>query len=116
MKGYGADIERHWCARNSVLEDFVYDRHAFLGSERVGPDLADIGTRLPDVATQLLHLYNPRLTAPGSMMPQYPYLFEKRKIRNGERSPDALRLPPKFQVAGYEVVPTREAVALVAYL
>lgn len=116
MKGYGADIERHWGARNSVMADFVYDRHVFLGSERIGPDLADIGTRLPDRTTQLLHLYNPRITAPGSMMPQFPYLFAKHKIRGGERSASALPLPAKYQEEGYEIIPTREANALADYL
>ena len=115
MKGYGADIERGWGARNTVLQDFVYDRHVFLGQVRVGPDLADVGTRNPDRAIHLLHLYNPRITVPDSMMPQYPYLFEKRKIK-GQRSLEALRLPPKYQEEGFEVVPTTEAKALVEYL
>jgi cytochrome c oxidase cbb3-type subunit 2 len=115
MKGYGRDIERGWGTRNSVLQDFVYDRHVFLGQVRVGPDLADVGTRMPDRTTQLLHLYNPRITAPDSMMPQYPYLFTKRKIK-GERSSEALPLPPKFQEDGYEVIPTPEAKALAEYL
>jgi len=115
MKGYGADIERHWGARNTVLADFLYDRHVFLGNVRVGPDLADIGTRSPDPRTQLLHLYNPRITVPDSMMPQFPYLFEKRKI-TGERSAAALNLTAKYVKEGYEIIPTREADALVAYL
>jgi cytochrome c oxidase cbb3-type subunit II len=116
MKGYGADIERHWGRRASVLQDFVYDEHVFLGQVRLGPDLADVGTRLPDRNFHLMHLYNPRTTVEGSMMPQYPYLFEKRKIR-GSGSPNALQLPDKFAPpAGYEIVPTRDADALAQYL
>jgi cytochrome c oxidase cbb3-type subunit II len=115
MKGYGRDIERGWGARNSVLQDFVYDRHVFLGQVRVGPDLADVGSRMPSRTTQLLHLYNPRITSPDSMMPQYPYLFTKRKIK-GPRSSEALPLPPKFQEEGYEIIPTAEAKALAEYL
>ncbi len=116
MKGYGADIERGWGARNSVLLDFVYDRHVFLGRVRNGPDLADVGTRSPNAVTQMVHLYNPRAIVPDSMMPQYPYLFTKRKIKGGVRSSDALPLPPKFQEEGYEVVPTTEAKSLAVYL
>jgi cytochrome c oxidase cbb3-type subunit 2 len=116
MKGYGADIERGWGARNSVLQDFVYDRHVFLGRVRIGPDLADIGSRSPNPVTQMLHLYNPRTTVPDSMMPQYPYLFTKRKIKGGQHSPEALPLPAKFQEEGYEIIPTAEAKALAAYL
>jgi cytochrome c oxidase cbb3-type subunit 2 len=115
MKGYGADIERGWGARNTVLQDFVYDRHVFLGSVRIGPDLADIGTRSPNGVTQLMHLYNPRITVPDSMMPQFPYLFAKRKIK-GDRSAAALPIPPKYVEDGYEIIPTREANDLVAYL
>jgi hypothetical protein len=51
-----------------------------------------------------------------SIMPAYPYLFEKRKIGRTP-SPDALKFPANFAPeAGYEVVPRHEAVALVAYL
>ena len=115
MKGYGRDIERGWGKRNSVLQDFVYDRHVFLGQVRVGPDLADMGTRNPDPIWHLMHLYNPRSVVPDSMMPQFPYLFTKKKI-HGRRSAEALPLPPKFQIEGYEIVPSAEAKALVAYL
>jgi len=115
MKGYGADIERGWGKRNSVMQDFVYDQHVFLGQARVGPDLANIGSRNASVTWHLLHLYNPRITVPDSMMPQYPYLFQKHKI--GLRpSPNALVLPENFRQAGYEIIPTRDAVALAEYL
>ena len=113
---YSADIQRGWGQRNTVLQDFLYDRNVFLGQIRIGPDLADVGTRLPDRNYHLLHLYNPRATAPGSLMPQYRYLFQKRKVRS-ESSPSALQLSGEFAPAnGYEIVPTADAEALVAYL
>lgn len=115
MKGYGADIERGWGRRNSVMQDYLYDTHVFLGQNRLGPDLAAIGNRNPDLTTQLLHLYNPRITLAGSMMPQYPYLFEKKKI-SGRPSPHALPVPEQFRQAGYEIIPTRDAIALAEYL
>lgn len=115
-KGYGSDIERGWGRRNSVLQDFVYDEHVFLGQVRLGPDLADTGTRLKDPAWHLAHLYNPRSVVKDSLMPQYPFLFEKRKV-HGTGSPKALRLASEFAPeAGFEIVPTREAEALVGYL
>jgi cytochrome c oxidase cbb3-type subunit 2 len=98
----------------------VHDEHVFLGQVRVGPDLAGIGTR--QYATRdwhLAHLYNPRTVVPGSLMPQYPYLFETRKMRNGQPSAQALSLAPEFRKnvpEGHEVVPSREANALVEYL
>lgn len=116
VRGYGRDLERGWGTRNTVLQDFVGDDHVFLGQARIGPDLADVGNRKYSTPEwHLVHLYNPRLRIEKSYMPQYPYLFETRKIR-GQRSANALNLPAGSVKEGYEVVPTREALALVEYL
>ena len=117
MNGFGNDIKRGWGARNTVLQDFLRDDHVFLGQARIGPDLANVGTRVPDRNFHLLHLYDPRITSKGSMMPQYKYLFETRRVQ-GRRAPNALDFPAGYTEieAGYEVVPTREAEALVEYL
>jgi cbb3-type cytochrome oxidase cytochrome c subunit len=113
----GADISRGWGLRHSVAEDFLYDDGVQLGNLRVGPDLAGVGARLPDVNWQLLHLYAPQSLAKDSVMPPFRYLFETKKKVNGEFSPDALNLPPAFApAAAYEVVPTDDAKKLVAYL
>src|SRR5687768_6569288 len=102
VRGYGADLERGWGKRNTVLRDFVYDNHVFLGQTRIGPDLADMGSRPHGTREwHLLHLYNPRLVVPGSYMPRYPYLFEERKIA-AQRSPEALTLPAGAVKEGYE--------------
>jgi len=112
----GPDIARGWGKRRTVAEDFLYDYPVMLGSQRIGPDLANVGIRLPDVNWHLRHLYAPRLEVKGSTMPPYRFLFEKRRIERA-RSPDALSLPPELAPeAGYEVVPTTQAKALVAYL
>lgn len=115
-RGQGSDIERGWGKRNTVLRDFVYDDHVFLGQVRMGPDLADVGSRAYATPEwHLMHLYDPRSVVEGSLMPQYPYLFKEQKIV-GQRSANALRLPPGKIKEGREVVPTREALALVEYL
>lgn len=112
----GPDIARGWGLRHSVAEDFLYDDPVQLGSVRIGPDLADVGTRRPDANWQLLHLYAPQSVVNGSAMPPFRYLFRVQKI-GGEPSPDALNLPKGFAPpAGYEVVPTAEAQELAAYL
>jgi cytochrome c oxidase cbb3-type subunit 2 len=87
-----------------------------LGTMRTGPDLTNIGLRQTSAEWHLRHLYNPRITSPGSIMPPFPFLFEKRKI--GLRpSPDALKLTGVFAPEpGYEIVPRPEATALVQYL
>ncbi|MBA4148521.1 MAG: cbb3-type cytochrome c oxidase subunit II [Verrucomicrobia bacterium] len=102
--------------RFTVAQDYLRDEPVQFGSLRLGPDLANIGARMPDAKWHLLHLYNPRITIEKSLMPQYKYLFEKRKIR-GERSANALDLPKGFEVEeGFEVVPTDRADSLVAYM
>lgn len=120
VHNYGADIERGWGKRNTVLRDFIHDDHVFLGQVRVGPDLAGIGTR--PYATRewhLAHLWDPRSVVPKSLMPRYPYLFEVRKMRGGQPSPQAINVPAESRKdvpEGYEIIPTREANALVEYL
>ncbi len=113
----GPDIARGWGKRRSVAEDFLYDQPVMLGSQRIGPDLADVGSR-PALSAEwhLLHLYNPRIVVSESVMPPYRFLFEKRKIGR-EPSPDSLKLAGKFAPEeGHEIVPTDQARQLVAYL
>jgi ribosomal protein L7/L12 len=112
----GPDLARGWGLRRTVAEDFLFDSPVMLGSQRIGPDLANVGGRLPDPKWHLLHLYAPRLQVKESMMPPYRFLFEKRRIER-VRSPDALVLPPELAPEpGYEILPKTEAKALVAYL
>lgn len=118
-KGLGSDLDRGWGMRRSVAVDYLFDLPVQPGNLRVGPDLANVGLRLPSTDWHLLHLYDPRLTMePGrkSVMPPYRFLFEKRKIGR-QPSRDALNLPPELAPGGgWEIVPKPEAVALAAYL
>jgi cytochrome c oxidase cbb3-type subunit 2 len=90
-----------------------------LGSKRVGPDLMTIGEREDDANWQHLHLYNPKITSEGrSTMPHYGFLYETRAIE-GSVSANALQFDAESDyapAAGYEVVPTPRAQALVEYL
>ncbi len=116
LSATGGDISRGWGLRHSVAADFIYDSPVQLGTLRVGPDLADIGTRLPDENAQLVHLYEPKAIVNNSTMPSFKFLFEVRKIGDMP-SADALMLPPQFApAAGFEVVPKPEAKQLAAYL
>ena len=112
----GADISRHWGKRRTVAQDYIFDAVVQPGTRRAGPDLANVGARWADPNWQLNHLYAPKSMVKDSTMPAYRFLFEKRKIGKVP-SPDALKLtgdsaPP----AGFEIVPTEKAHALVAYL
>jgi cbb3-type cytochrome oxidase cytochrome c subunit len=112
----GPDIARGWGRARSVAVDYLYDYPVLLGTQRIGPDLANTGLRLPSAAWHLLHLYHPRTTVPGSVMPPHPFLFEQRP-RGAAPAPEALKLPaPYAPGGGVDVVPTDEARALVAYL
>ncbi len=123
--GFGFDLANGWGRRRTVALDYLRDNPVMLGSVRVGPDLANIGMRMGAgdtnaqpamVAYHLKHLYHPRTVMPGSIMPAYPYLFTQRRVE-GAASPDALKLEGAFAPpAGYDVVPTDAARALVAYL
>src|SRR6266567_1513169 len=104
----GPDLARGWGKRRTVAEDFLYDYPVMLGSQRIGPDLANAGERHPDMQWHLAHLYAPRLEVKNSTMAPYRFLFEKRKIGKAP-SPEALILPPEFAApAGYEIVPKPE--------
>jgi cytochrome c oxidase cbb3-type subunit 2 len=88
---------------------------------RTGPDQRNIGARQPSVDWHFLHLFDPQLTSPGSIMAPFRFLFEYRQVI-GERSPKALKLPVDYarshgwDRSGYELVPTPRAEGLVAYL
>lgn len=117
---YLADTQRGW-GRRSVPRDYLYDNPVLMGTMRTGPDLMNIGARQPSADWHYKHLYNPQKTVPGSIMPPYGFLFQKRKL-DGEPSADALEFDSSWTVEdgapepGYEVVPTDRGKALVAYL
>jgi ribosomal protein L7/L12 len=112
----GPDLAQHWGNRRTVAEDFLFDYPVLPGTQRVGPDLSNVGVRLPDRNWQLVHLYAPRSSVRDSVMPPYRFLFEKRRVEHGP-SPEALKLPADLAPEpGYEIVPKPEASALVAYL
>ena len=117
----GVDIERGWGARLTVGADFLFDHPVQIGHSRLGPDLANVGARMPDANWHLLHLYNPRTVVEGSIMPAHQYLFETRRVGK-QPSPNALKLTGKFAPkpgedgVPMEVVPRPEALQLVEYL
>jgi cytochrome c oxidase cbb3-type subunit 2 len=116
-KGWGQDQEaRPVAARSNVLRDYLSEKYALLGIQRVGPDLTNFGWRAPEAAALHVHFYAPRSVHDWSTMPAYTQLYKLQKIQ-GPPSDRALKLSKKFAPpAGYEVVPTPEADRLVEYL
>ena len=58
----------------SKAGEFVYDRPFLWGSKRTGPDLHRQGGKNPS-SWHYKHMYNPRQTSAGSIMPRYPWLI-----------------------------------------
>jgi cytochrome c oxidase cbb3-type subunit 2 len=114
-QGFGADLERGWGSRRTVARDHIWDNPPVLGTMRTGPDLANIAARQPSQSWHLLHLFNPRLTSPGSTMPAFPFLFVRQRVEV-ERPGTALSFPPGLEPAGLVVLPNGDATSLVAYL
>lgn len=108
------DMARGW-GRPSVPADYVYDKPHLLGTMRTGPDLFNIAVRQPSRDWHLGHLYQPRAYSPGSIMPAFPYLFE-RKRGAAAAGEVVVTLPPQFTREGERIVATQEALDLTAYL
>src|SRR5437868_13621241 len=56
VRGLGADNARGWGARQTVAQDYLGDSPVLLGSQRIGPDLANIGLRQTNAVNLLQHL------------------------------------------------------------
>lgn len=117
-KGWGQDQEARPAApvRSNTLRDYLGEKFAPLGYVRSGPDLANYGWRAP--ARSLIHqkLFAPRSIHDWSNMPAFKNLYVVRKAQ-GPLPANAVPLTgPSAPPAGYEVVPSAEAEALVDYL
>lgn len=112
----GVDIQRGWGDRGSVARDFLYQRPVMLGSQRIGPDLANFGQRYATDIDLLRHLYDAHSALHGSVMPPFRFLFDHHKVTRKTRG-TALRAESRFVSEDDQVVaPTADAVALAAYL
>ena len=120
IRPFRAETERY--GHYSVAGETVYDHNFLWGSKRTGPDLARVGGRYSD-DWHRAHMYNPRDVVPGSIMPAYPWLFERTLDgRDTPRKMQALRTlgvpytDEDIENATREVRGQQEITALVAYL
>ena len=67
----------------SKAGEFVYDRPFQWGSRRIGPDLQRIGQRNTSVVWHVRHMVRPTDTSPGSIMPGYPTLLDRKADFDG---------------------------------
>ncbi|MCS6808544.1 MAG: cytochrome-c oxidase, cbb3-type subunit I [Bacteroidota bacterium] len=124
----------------SKVGEFVYDHPFLWGSKRTGPDLHRVGGKYPDT-WHYMHFKEPQTISPGSIMPAYPWLAERKidqshiegKIitlrRLGVPYPEgfekqaadsmkaqAQAIAARLAQAGMKVDPESEMVALIAYM
>jgi cytochrome c oxidase cbb3-type subunit I/II len=55
--------------------EYAYDHPFQLGSRRIGPDIQRVGGKYPD-QWHYEHMKDPRAVSPGSIMPNYPWLYD----------------------------------------
>jgi cytochrome c oxidase cbb3-type subunit 2 len=99
-------------------EHYANDDPPLLGSQRTGPDLLVVGSRMPSFEWHYWHLYDPRSVSPDSVMEGVPWLFETEATYDPEEhegyeevlAPEALGLPEGRLYA------SPKAKALVEYL
>ena len=100
--------------RPSLASDYAREDPPMLGTQRTGPDLADVGARQPSEAWHLIHLYDPRAVVPQSVMPAYRWYFvEKDQAGPGDV---VVPVPAGHAPSGKVIVAGPDAAALVSYL
>lgn len=75
VRPFRSETERY--GPYSKSGEFVYDRPHLWGSKRTGPDLHRLGGKYPDI-WHYRHMEDPTSTSPGSIMPPYPWLLERK--------------------------------------
>jgi cytochrome c oxidase cbb3-type subunit 2 len=100
--------------RPSRPSDYALEDPPMLGTQRTGPDLANVGERQSSETWQLIHLYDPRSVVPQSVMPAYRWYFmEKDQAAPGDV---VVPVPVNNAPRGKVIVAGPEAKALVRYL
>ena len=140
VRPFRSETERY--GEYSKAGEFVFDHPFLWGSKRTGPDLHREGGKYLD-SWHYNHMLNPSSVSSGSIMPNYPWLFENRidktttaskiaamrklgvpyeegyeEIANDVLDEQAAQIVKNLQeqIEDVEVVPDAEIVALIAYL
>ncbi len=138
IRPFRDEIERY--GEYSKAGEFVYDFPFQWGSKRTGPDLHRLGGKYPD-SWHYNHMEDPTSMSPGSIMPSYSWLLDdeldtastSQKIKamqilgvpyekgfeheaNKDLMVQAEGVVARLGDAGIKTGPTKEIVALIAYL
>ncbi len=143
VRPFRSEVERY--GDYTKAGETVYDHPFQFGSKRTGPDLARAGVpgslvNKPN-SWHYNHFLDPQKMIPESIMPPYPWLIKRdldlsttpRKIRamqwlgvpypdgydqiaNDELMKQATEIANDLRSGGIEVEPTKEVIALIAYI
>ena len=138
VRPFRSETERY--GEYAKAGEFVYDHPFLWGSKRTGPDLLREGGKYPH-SWHYHHMLDPESMSPGSIMPAYPWMFEKfidvesttAKISAmrtlgvpypegyEERAVDdmwlqANEIASSLEESGIQVSSDKEIIALIAYL
>jgi cytochrome c oxidase cbb3-type subunit 2 len=83
----------------SQAGEYAFDLPHLMSTRRVGPDLTRVGLKYSD-DWHYAHHWNPRLTAPDSIMPRVPWLFEQLDAAYAQDAA-GLRLTPTAALRRY---------------
>lgn len=116
------DMDKVWGDRPGLAADYAANVRTdlwrntatLMGTERTGPDLTNVGTRQPGKDWNLVHLFNPRIVVKESVMPAYPWLFERKK--DPAKSDVVVNVPAAYLNGDEKIVATKDALYLLAYL
>lgn len=138
VRPFRSETERY--GEYSKVGEFVYDHPFLWGSKRTGPDLHRVGGKYPN-SWHYMHMKDPQSTAPGSIMPAYPWLYDKatdyshlegkiitlrklgvpyaegfEKQAEADAKAQAEKIAENLQSSKFDVTADKEIVALIAYL
>ena len=106
IRPFRSETERY--GEYSKAGEYVYDHPFLWGSRRTGPDLHREGLGNKNAkphAWHYKHMYDPRITSPGSIMPRYPWLLEDElNTSDTEAKIVAMRKLGVPYPAGYEQI------------
>ncbi|MDK1376806.1 MULTISPECIES: cytochrome-c oxidase, cbb3-type subunit II [unclassified Sinorhizobium] len=74
VRPFRDEVERY--GHYSIAAESMYDHPFLWGSKRTGPDLARVGGKYSN-AWHVAHIINPRDVVPVSVMPAYPFLWDR---------------------------------------
>jgi cytochrome c oxidase cbb3-type subunit I/II len=79
IRPFRSEVERY--GDYSKSGEYVYDHPFLWGSKRTGPDLHRVGGKYND-NWHFNHMWDPRSTSPGSIMPPYKWMYANKAMDN----------------------------------